>query len=276
MFKRVVVGVDGQVGGRDAIALAQQLIDGDGELTLANVWSPDGTELLERERAAANVDAQLESVEGDSVGSALHELAESSRADLLVVGSSRRGLVERVFLGGVTRAALHEARCPVAVAPSGYARRSHPIHQIGVGYNGSSESERALAAGRRLAAETGASLAVCEVISLPPRDSMESFYNRGVSIERAVRRTEERLAKVGGVHPHAVYGAPTEELALYSGTVDLLIVGSRDHGPLGRLLLGSTTISLARSVRCPLLVLPRSAVYGELGLDQPVVEGVAH
>jgi len=276
MFKRVVVGVDGQVGGRDAIALARQLIDSDGDLTLANVWSPDGTELLEREREAANVDANIESVDGDSVGSALHELAESLLADLLVVGSSRRGLVERVFLGGVTRAALHDARCPVAVASTGYARRPHPIHEIGVGYNGSLESKRALAAGRRLAAETGARLGVFEVISMPPRDSMESFFNRGASIERAVRRTEERLAKLGGVEPHAVYGIPTEELTLYSGTVDLLVVGSRDHGPLGRLLLGSTTMTLARSVRCPLLVFPRAAVYGELGLDQPVVQGIAH
>jgi nucleotide-binding universal stress UspA family protein len=276
MFKRVVVGVDGQVGGRDAITLAQQLVDPNGELTLANVWSLDGMELLERERAAANVDAHLASVEGDSVGVALHELAESEGADVLVVGSSRRGLIERVFLGGVTRAALHDARCPVAVAPSGYARRGHPVGKIGVGYNGSPESRRALAAGRLLAAETGARLEVFEVISAPPRDSMDSFYNPIASIERAVRQTEERLGRLGGVEPHAVYGVPAEELTLYSGAVDLMIVGSRDHGPPGRLLLGSTSLSLARSVRCPLLVLTRAMVPGELGLNQPVLEGVAH
>jgi nucleotide-binding universal stress UspA family protein len=276
MFKRVVVGVDGQVGGRDAIALAQQLVDPDGQLTLANVWSLDGMELLERERDAANVDAHLASVEGDSVGAALHELAESEGADALVVGSSRRGLIERVFLGGVTRAALHDARCPVAVAPSGYGRRAHPIGKIGVGYNGSPESRRGLAAGRRLAAETGSTLEVFEVVSTPPCDSMESYYNPVAAIARAVRRTEERLGQLGGVRPHAVYGVPAEELALYSGSVDLLIVGSRDHGPLGRLLLGSTSVSLARSVRCPLLILPRALVVGQLGLNQRVLERVAH
>jgi nucleotide-binding universal stress UspA family protein len=276
MFKRVVVGVDGNVGGRDAIALAQQLIDSGGELTLANVWSPDGIELLERERAAANVDAHLRSVDGDSVGAALHELADSSHADLVVVGSSRRGLVERVFLGGVTMAALHNAGCPVAVAPTSHARRSHPIREIGVGYNGSPESERALVAGRRLAAEVGAKLSVFEVISLPPRDSMAEYYNLRAAIPRAVRRAEERLGKLGGVEPHAVYGIPTEELALYSGSVDLLVVGSRDHAPPGRLRMGSTSVSLVRSVRCPLLVLAHASVRDELGLDQPVVERVAH
>ena len=275
MFKRVVVGVDGQIGGRDAIALARQLLDTDGVLTLANVWSGDGAELLERERVAANVDAQLVSADGDSVGATLHELADYLNADLLVVGSSRRALAERVWLGGVTRAALHDATCPVAVAPSGYGRGARPIREVGVGYSGSPESKRALAAGRRLAAESGAKLSVIEVISQAPRDSMEDFYNPAVSIRRALRRAEERLRNLGGVVPHAVFGTEAEELALFSGSIDLLIIGSRSQGPLGRLLLGSTSLSVARSVRCPLLVLTRGAVSGELGLGQGALAGIA-
>src|SRR5437588_461483 len=37
MFKNVIVGMDGRGGGRDAIALATQLLDGEGKLTLAHV-----------------------------------------------------------------------------------------------------------------------------------------------------------------------------------------------------------------------------------------------
>ena len=37
MFKNVLVGVDGRENGRDAIALASDLIDPGGRLTLANV-----------------------------------------------------------------------------------------------------------------------------------------------------------------------------------------------------------------------------------------------
>ena len=36
MFKRIVVGVDEHEGGRDAIALAKNLLASDGELTLAH------------------------------------------------------------------------------------------------------------------------------------------------------------------------------------------------------------------------------------------------
>ena len=38
MFERVLVGVDGRAGGRDAIALAQQLARSSSRLVLANVY----------------------------------------------------------------------------------------------------------------------------------------------------------------------------------------------------------------------------------------------
>ena len=41
MFKNVLVGVDGRAGGRDAIALASQLANPDGKLTLAHVHTGD-------------------------------------------------------------------------------------------------------------------------------------------------------------------------------------------------------------------------------------------
>ncbi|HZE04918.1 MAG TPA: universal stress protein, partial [Solirubrobacteraceae bacterium] len=69
----------------------------------------------------------------------------------------------------------------------------------------------------------------------------------------------DQVAALGDVEPYAVYGIAAEELTAYSSSVDLLIVGSRAYGPLGRLVHGSTSGRLARSARCPLLVLPRSA-----------------
>ena len=77
MFKNVLVGVDGRPNGRDAIALAALLTDSDGKLTLAHVHSGElrvshaispevvrreresSKKLLEDERAAANVNAEL-------------------------------------------------------------------------------------------------------------------------------------------------------------------------------------------------------------------------
>jgi nucleotide-binding universal stress UspA family protein len=74
-----------------------------------------------------------------------------------------------------------------------------------------------------------------------------------------VQDARDRIAALGDVEPHAVYGQPAEELAMYSASLDLLVVGSRGYGPIGRLIHGSTSQQLAHSARCPLLVLTRAA-----------------
>jgi hypothetical protein len=50
-----------------------------------------------------------------------------------------------------------------------------------------------------------------------------------------------------------------------SENVDLLVVGSRGYGSLGRLMNGSTSNYLAGHVHCPLLVLPPKSASSETG-----------
>jgi nucleotide-binding universal stress UspA family protein len=277
MFKNVVVGVDMHQGGRDAIALAQRLTEPDGKLRLAHVYAVDAhiatgssapydaaqrdraLELLTKARDEAAVDAELSSVGAPSAGRGLHVLAEADGADLLVVGSSRRGLLGRVLLGDDTRAALNGAPCAVAVAPAGYSQEAGELRAIGVGYNGSAESEHALGVARRLAAQHGAELSAFEVVSLPAYVFAGGPAPLGDAIDEMVKEARERVSALDGVEPHAAYGQPAEELAAYSASLDLLIVGSRDYGPVGRLVHGSTSQLLARMARCPLLVLTRAA-----------------
>ena len=85
------------------------------------------------------------------------------------------------------------------------------------------------------------------------------------SITDVVDAARARIADLGDVEPHAVYGRPAEELALYGASLDLLVIGSRDYGPVARLVHGSTAQELARSARCPLLVLTRAARAGDTG-----------
>ena len=72
------------------------------------------------------------------------------------------------------------------------------------------------------------------------------------------REARERVASLTGVDGRVTVGPPADELLAFADEVDLLVVGSRRHGPLRRLLLGSTSAYLARTAPCPLLVLPRS------------------
>lgn len=278
MFNDVIVGVDGRPTGRDAIELARRLLAPEGTLTLANVHSGElrpvhivtpgalagerqaSHEMLERERAATEVQAELVSFVALSPGRGLHDLAEERGADLLVVGSCGRGLLGRAMLGDDTRGALNGAPCAVAVAARGYAEHPLPLASLGVGYDGSPESEAALAAAREVAAQHRSKLIALEVVSIPTY----SFTGLtppalGETIEALLADARRRMGELKDVEGRAVYGLPGEELAAFSGELDLLVVGSRNYGPLRRLVLGSTSDYLERHSRCSLLVLPRRA-----------------
>jgi nucleotide-binding universal stress UspA family protein len=210
----------------------------------------------------------------------LHEHAELIGADLLVVGSSRRGLLGRVLLADHTHSSLNGAPCAVAIAPAGYSEHPVGMQEIGVGYDGSPESEHALGFARKLAAAYQTKLSAFEAVCFPARLYAGPAWPDQATVEELVAAARERVAGIEGVEPHAAYGEPAEELALYSASLDLLVVGSRSYGPVGRLVHGSTAQQLARTARCPLLVLTRAAreadaTHGSLGAREQATAGAA-
>ena len=281
MFRNVLIGVDGSPTGRDAVALAVALAEPDARLTLVHVYGgaltpgrtagaalaagarAESERLLENERELSGVRAELLSFCASSVGRGLHTVAEECHADLLVVGSNSRGLAGRVLVGDDTRASLNGASCAVAVAPHGYVARGGGFLRIGVGYDFSPESQAALAAARELAARDGAKLTALHVVAMPAWAYIAVMpANWGEILEQDRREAEEKISAHEEVETIAVYGLPVEELASFGDRVDLLVVGSRNSGPVRRLVLGSTSGGLARHGRCALLVLPR-AVAGD-------------
>lgn len=65
------------------------------------------------------------------------------------------------------------------------------------------------------------------------------------------------------------------ESLLYSASLDLLVIGSRDYGPVGRLVHGSVARQLLSHTRCPLLILTRAAREGVAEKPDRVGEAVA-
>jgi nucleotide-binding universal stress UspA family protein len=279
MFKNVLVGVDGSANGRDAVALAERLVDADGKLTLAHVHpgalhpfhahtssvlaeqAAASARLLAEEREATAVSAELVSVVASSPGGGLHRQAEEQHAELIVVGSCGRSAFGRAMMGDDARGALNGAPCAVAIAMRGYAQHPKPFAKVGVGYNGSPESRAALAVARSVAEPTRASVQALEVVSIPTYAYAGMTPPAiGEGIDTMLSEANARLEKLPDVDARAVYGLTGEELAAFSDELDLLVVGSRSYGPVRRLVLGSTSDHMERHSRCSLVVLPRTAL----------------
>jgi len=256
MFHNVVAGVltgvlDDQTD-RDVIALAKELVAPEGKLTLLHLHlvtakpARDSGSLADMakcrtapERLTAladelSVDAELRCVEAHSPRRGLHEFASRRRADLLVVGVSRSDENDRTFLGDDTRKVLEDAPCAVAVAPPEFAARASAIKTIGVGFDGSVHSERAVALARRLAAERRAELSAFEAVPVPvyARDP----WNVKGEVKEHVEAARQRVAALGHPEPEAGVGDPVHELATYGQSVDLLVIGEHDYRPIDHLL----------------------------------------
>jgi nucleotide-binding universal stress UspA family protein len=223
------------------------------------------------EAAAASVGAEPEAVPSSSVGRGLHELAEETGADLVVVGSSHLSRAGQVLAGNVGQSLLHGSPCSVAVASHGFAGRERSdLEELVVGYDGSDEAGMAVDDATGLARGSGALLKLVTVAEPPPTTYGKSggrtagWHALKESVDETMRQClDEGLASlpadlpVEGVLAH---GDPAEALAeLANAGGALLMLGSRAYGPLRRVLLGTVATKLVRTAPCPVVVHPRPA-----------------
>ena len=287
MLGKVIVGYDGSAEARDALALGRLLAErADGRLILAAVFpvreeaiGREGYEAALREdseRLFATVLPELSGLEiktrvagGQPPAEVLRALAEDENADAIVLGSTHRGPVGRIYPGSVAERLLHGAPCAVAVAPRGFASRSDEPRVLAVAFDGSAESRTALQVASGLAEAADATLRVVAVHE-PFTATTAGVAPMGVTDVGAVTQRDairERLDDAVAELPPRLRakglllkGPAAEELLKEAELgVDLLIMGSRGHGPLGRVLLGGVSATVMRSAPCPVLVMPRSA-----------------
>jgi nucleotide-binding universal stress UspA family protein len=277
MYANVIVGVDGQQGGRDAAVLTAAIARDGAFVTLVyvDVISPMPNHaskldieladdesvraLLQQELHLCGPDARLNRVKATSVGVGLEQAAERHGAELIVVGSSRRHGITRVLSGDDVRSVMHKTPCAVAVAPASYALNPQPLTRVGVAFDGSSQSEVALAHAGLLAGQLHAELALRHVVE--PHYYASGFGAMAVPVddpEIALAAAGERMGEADGLDVEQVYGSAHEELVSFGDRVDLLVCGSRRNGPVRRIALGSTSDYLARHLSIPLLVAPKT------------------
>jgi nucleotide-binding universal stress UspA family protein len=125
------------------------------------------------------------------------------------------------------------------------------FRKILLGYDGSDDSEKAVAVAASLAQKYDASVVVCHAFGHMPPTARPSEV-RGV-----VKPVLERFSKLGIATQVSIPDTLPAQGILDSAEehhVDLIILGSRGRGTFANLLLGSTAERVLRYAKVPVLI----------------------
>ena len=291
-MKRIVVGTDGSDSGLVAIewALDEAGLRG-ADLDVISTWdlpplgyfdlTYDTQRLIGDVRAAtqkvaehqleearkrhperASVYARVEAVRG----SAARRLVEAaSGADLLVVGSSGAGAWSRTMWGSVSTACVAMAHTPVLVVPHS-TRESAPSRRdlVTVGIDLWHPDLGVVDVAAIEAAVRGARLriAACWEVGATAARSAESTgflraFQPGHAREIAELAREQQAAlPADRIDVEVTEGDPGRQLAAWTTTSDLVVIGNR-HLPLWRRVFDHSTSSyVTHHAHGPVLVVP--------------------
>jgi nucleotide-binding universal stress UspA family protein len=268
---RIVVGVDGSPGSRQALAWAvEEARRRHATVHAVTAWTfpplaamtPIPSPTLDEfcQMAHATLDEALADVAPHDVpmtqrvvqGKPAVVLAgEPAADDVLVVGRRGLGGFERLLLGSVSRGVLHRTHVPTVVVPS----TTHVGNGIIVGIDGMTNDALLAAAvdAARLrqtgctvlhAVETGLS-----GVGITGAEAVAVLLEAGNTI------AAEAVAELSALHVetrgHSVVGSAAAVLVDAAEQAELLIVGRRSHG-----ILGSVADACAAHAACPVLVVP--------------------
>jgi nucleotide-binding universal stress UspA family protein len=269
VMNRIIVGCDADPSSRDAVRFGAVLARVTGaELILAHAYRHDRAAALDllsdaERRVPYGTRAQMRAVKSGSPSHALHDLADAENADVIVIGRRRDTRGQTSFVTG--------ARCPVAVAPRGFADERDPaLRVIGVAFDGSPEARAAVDVAAMLANAAGAAIRLIGVAHEPARPAsgmtgawVAAEFDHHAALQRELESAADELPP--DLRPQVVLrrGDPAATLIDEGAPLSLLVMGSHDRGPIRRALLGSVSAAVLRDPPCPVLVAGRAAQLRE-------------
>jgi nucleotide-binding universal stress UspA family protein len=203
--------------------------------------------------------------------SAIVKEARSFGADLVIVGSRGHGQIRSMLLGSVSTEVVDQAPCPVLVA------RSSSVRSILYATDGSATAEHAehvltdwpILAGRPVTVLSVAEVGMPWSTGMSPGiyDQVLESYTEAVDDARgqcqAIAEAAAGRIAAAGFQTTAVVreGPSAEEIVAASQQLDdgLVVIASRGHTGLTRLVLGSVARSVLTHAPCSVLVVREKA-----------------
>ena len=201
---------------------------------------------------------------------AIIRVADAEEADLVVMGEHRKRLLRDIFVGTTIERVMRLGNRPVLMV-NGPAER--PYRRILAAVDASEPAAHALRTAHRLGFLARADLTAFHAFELlPGRGVMMRADVSDEAIQEHVQKTaDERRTEledflrgidfgVGSRLPRLVLeeGPPAPALRQIVARLspDLVVVGTRGRGALGRLMLGSVAEEALRTLDCDVLAVP--------------------
>lgn len=296
-FKRILIPLDGSFLAEQAIPYAQAVAK-DAELVLLAVAVLPEAEKDPIGRIVATVDEVAARNESEALAGLRHaaqawlgdrarvsfkvtsgdpadeilRLAQSTRADLIVMASHGRGAVGRVAFGGVADRVAHHSPIPVLIIrPADAAAEVTPVvlRRVIVPLDGSVISERALPVATALAVSLERPIVLLRAIDsaqalgpyveawvIPP-DVVETIET---TAQRELEAQGDAL-KTAGVEAVVQLwrGNPSNAINEAARAGEVIVMTSHGRTGLRRWLLGSVAEKLVRTSPVPVMIVPVGA-----------------
>lgn len=278
-----IVGLDGSDGSASALRWASELAQQRDERVTPiaawhvpfPIWLMSGRRVVDVDRAGIRAEVAVHATEAVGKlgeGSVVDEprvleghptstLLEMAGPDTpLVVGRRGIGAVKHRLLGSVSQDLATHSTGPVVVVPDDW--ETSPLRRIVVGFDGSEQAAAALRWALSIAPE-GAEVDAVTAIDVMPWMAPEFVAERHPDDVAAVR--ERISAAADTIDPEGratktfVLHGPRQAFSEVLEGADLVVVGPRGLGGLGRAVLGSMTTWLLHESRCPVAVIPLTA-----------------
>lgn len=236
-----------------------------------------GVEYGHEETVAERLSRLAESLVGDGfevdtevrdsgdVPGAILETAADHGADLIVIGSRGRSLVQDIFLGSVAREVIRRSDLPVRLEWLEATEK-----------NGESVCERICdgtfqrplvatdfspraAEAERAAAMLAPRAETVDLLHVMTAEELARYTRWPVMARAALDNIGHEVAAAGGrAEIHLAEGTPSAQIARAAAdrNADVIVVGKHGQGWLESLVIGSTAAKLCETARRPVLIMP--------------------